>query len=696
MAERVPICSASRTVVMPSTTGLVTAVLDGHTLTSPTAYYSFDALSAWNYSPAPLSWLPITAPHGPTVSAIGQFLTNVIVPVMSADVSTIPAGTNVPHAMDWSNLNAPIPLLAYIEGDQCAYSTNCSVVYQDDYAPILAIPLQALNLDPAWSTCSPDELGVYDPPHALQATAAAANPTNTFTSVQTAFPITTIPPEPGPTASTILPTSIATSGGGTSKPGHGSGDTSDPRTGGGHASPGVGANANSDSGSSVVKGKGNAGSLNPSADPGAERGSGHDPGPSSDASGPDVDTSSARGSQGSDPRVGGAIGPGQAADESGTSPGNAIASVLGLHKLPESGVILHPGDTPETGGSEGSYNDGDELPGEFDSATSNSRPDSAIGQTSGSDIAAMFGDPMSVNEGSSSSSSDSQAGIDSFGAVEAHAFAYAGTQPIFVDPSRRDAIIVEGHTISPGDPAISIENTRISVAADGHMIMGTSVVTIPAATTHADAQSNDVSGSRARCATFTGINGAPITASEVAAGTIVAAGQTLSVGGPTIEVEGRTMSAASNGLIFIDGSHTSTSAFSEITAPPRLEAILTMADGSVVTAFEEPGRNGVVVVDGHTLSPGNVASIDGEILSDGPDGLVVLDGSNTSKVIFSTANGGDGDDVATSLGSSEGAKASASGSDVRLPATVLSLGASIVRLSGPLLFLWVFTIVIGI
>ncbi|KAK5695227.1 hypothetical protein LTR97_008733 [Elasticomyces elasticus] len=45
------------------------------------------------------------------------------------------------------------------------------------YAPLLAIPTEVRNLDPAWATCSGWYGGLFDPPKALQEVAAAATPT---------------------------------------------------------------------------------------------------------------------------------------------------------------------------------------------------------------------------------------------------------------------------------------------------------------------------------------------------------------------------------------------------------------------------------------------------------------------------------------------------------------------------------------
>ena len=425
--QRLPVCSASRSVIMPSETGLVTAVLDGHTLTSPTAYYSFDAVSAENYSPPAISWLPLTVPQSPTISALGPFLTNVIVPVMSADVSTIPAGTNVANAVDWSNFNAPVPLLPYIGGYQCGDLTDCRTVYEDDYAPMIAVPLQALNLDPAWSTCQPDELGVYDPPHALQAAPAEATPINTFTGKRTTFPITKAAPEPGPTTSTLQPTSIAaTEKGGITEPEHSAGDPSGSKNRGSDAFPSAGENTHHDLGSNAVTGEGKDGSLNSNTDPGAEKGSGRNPDPGFDTSKPGVGEmiASVMGSSGSNGRsrpnsgdtghafdlhsdpcldigASGLLRPnsddnpsphahsaskrtlGQAADAQDMSSGDVFASVLGLSKLFESDTASNLGKIPESGGSEGSDHDSDESPGKFDTATSNSGVNSDITEMAG-------------------------------------------------------------------------------------------------------------------------------------------------------------------------------------------------------------------------------------------------------------------------------------------------------------------------
>ena len=228
------------------------------------------------------------------------------------------------------------------------------------------------------------------------------------------------------------------------------------------------------------------------------------------------------------------------------------------------------------------------------------------------------------------------------------------------------------------------------------MVMGSSMIPIPAVTTFASARTGDQSEPRERGATFTSLNGNLVAASEVAASIIVAADQTLSIGGSAIEVDGETVSAISGGILFIDASHTSTLAFSETTAPPHPEALLTMADGSIVTAFEDPGSNEAVVVNGHTLSLGDVATIDGETPRDGPDGLVVLKSNKISEVIYSTAKDSDAKDISTGSKSSGATMASVSESDAYRTATVSSSGMKIESHPEKLLLLWVSIMMIGI
>ena len=73
-----------------------------------------------------------------------------------------------------------------------------------------------------------------------------------------------------------------------------------------------------------------------------------------------------------------------------------------------------------------------------------------------------------------------------------------------------------------------------------------------------------------------------------------------------------------------------------------------MADGHIITALEEQGRGGAVTIDGQTLLPGDVLTIDGEIFSLA-SGELVVDGKTES---WSTVTAVPSDSLLTSGGGS--------------------------------------------
>ncbi|KAI9711212.1 MAG: hypothetical protein M1820_002199 [Bogoriella megaspora] len=177
---------------MPTTPGVVTATFGIHTLTSPTVYYSFD-------------WVMTSPEDEYRNGSWPNRLLNQLLPINSSDVSTMYFADGVFHtnAMDWSNLYAPVPLMAYQQGDQCC--GGCSTIF-DDYLPRIAIPKQVSGLLPAWSTCKPGRYGVVDPPHVLQTTSAAATPM-AASDTRTILSTVMITPAPRLVPTLITPTS---------------------------------------------------------------------------------------------------------------------------------------------------------------------------------------------------------------------------------------------------------------------------------------------------------------------------------------------------------------------------------------------------------------------------------------------------------------------------------------------------------
>ncbi|KAK6400253.1 hypothetical protein LTR95_019328, partial [Oleoguttula sp. CCFEE 5521] len=95
-------------------------------------------------------------------------------------------------------------------GSDYAYKAPCGLIVDEWYKPILAVPPQIRQLDPAWANCALDLDGLYDPPKPLTAattvagpasgpTPEPASPGNSKTSEQ---PPETNKPSPAPPAPT--------------------------------------------------------------------------------------------------------------------------------------------------------------------------------------------------------------------------------------------------------------------------------------------------------------------------------------------------------------------------------------------------------------------------------------------------------------------------------------------------------------
>ncbi|KAK5736118.1 hypothetical protein LTR17_007640 [Elasticomyces elasticus] len=168
-----------------------TAIFDGVTLTSPIVYISYDTLYASNSC------------HG-----VGGTYKNTIIAVRPGDLSSLAyqplanwaigpgqwgnqelSYKYVNRPFDLNDLVEPVPDIVFNQLPFCQRelrgwkstgfnesSFTCSP-RDAPYAPLLAIPTEVRNLDPAWATCSGWYGGLFDPPKALQGVAAAATPT---------------------------------------------------------------------------------------------------------------------------------------------------------------------------------------------------------------------------------------------------------------------------------------------------------------------------------------------------------------------------------------------------------------------------------------------------------------------------------------------------------------------------------------
>ena len=195
-------------------TGPMTADTLGTTFTSPTVYISFDQLHASD-----------------SCSAIGPSFTDKIVAITNSDdlssiwgVSTRYGGFGALLSSSYSTapynytdlLSTPVPydiyarqpfcmttLVSHARGwfpnmieEESSSGFLCSTTMP--YAPILAIPPEVFDLDPAWRACDGDLQGAYDPPTALVA-AALALPTDPHAPK-------TVAASPSPTLASPTPT----------------------------------------------------------------------------------------------------------------------------------------------------------------------------------------------------------------------------------------------------------------------------------------------------------------------------------------------------------------------------------------------------------------------------------------------------------------------------------------------------------
>jgi hypothetical protein len=174
---------------------------------------------------------------------------------------------------------------------------------------------------------------------------------------------------------------------------------------------------------------------------------------------------------------------------------------------------------------------------------------------------------------------------------------------------------LDGQTLTPGGPAITVDGQTISLASAGLVEDGSTVPFDSQATSNEIVAPITASGS-----TYTAFE------DPSHPGTWIVDGTTLSAGGPAITFHGETISAASNGLI-VDGSSVPLT-----TQTPTVEdvAYFIDEDGVTHTVLATLGASTAVVDGSITLTlGGSGTTVDGESLSLASGGLVV-DGTTES------------------------------------------------------------------
>lgn len=157
-----------------SVPGQVTATAGGHTFTSGTAYISIGSVWAvdrcHNTKGTPVS-NAILAMSSESVLSL-RYSQNHFQLLMTTETQT-------GYPVSYADFNEPVPWSAWNGQAQCEYGGGyqCSIIYQGQYKPQLAIPPGIKKLNPEWEGCQMWYNGLWDPPLALQPADYIAKPT---------------------------------------------------------------------------------------------------------------------------------------------------------------------------------------------------------------------------------------------------------------------------------------------------------------------------------------------------------------------------------------------------------------------------------------------------------------------------------------------------------------------------------------
>lgn len=145
---------------------VITAIMEGLIITSPTVVLSYGAISA-------------TDDCGVNVGGVypGRLLTLHPNSVSSLYSNGGPDWHGSPSRFNFAHLNIPHPLSVQLK--QCWPTPVEYCVLEDaaPYNPILADPPEIIGLDPAWKSCGKPQFGTQDPPRILIPAQALVRPT---------------------------------------------------------------------------------------------------------------------------------------------------------------------------------------------------------------------------------------------------------------------------------------------------------------------------------------------------------------------------------------------------------------------------------------------------------------------------------------------------------------------------------------
>ncbi|KAK4555921.1 hypothetical protein LTR86_007141 [Recurvomyces mirabilis] len=465
----------------------------------------------------------------------------------------------------------------WVNGQQIKDTQPCDTIIDWAYYPLLVVPTQIREMDPAWATCAVALDGLYDPPKALTAQTTTDGPSGPA-GVQTttaASPASTVSNNP-PTATGLTTTTVA------------------PSTQPAQASSIV----NADPAASTAKSSQQAGS---SADPG------------NSSAGSSGDTAGA-----ANPGTG--VGSG-AAQRSGANLG-AAGSILSQALSAAANTALSQGSA--NSGAAASQGSGSNLGSSANSGAAASQgPGSDPGSGSGSSGASAPAlDPSTVSVGSSA-----------FTVVATQA---AGSSAVVVANGGATAILTAGQTTSIGGQAVSAGSTGGAVIGSG----SAAATVLPAASVGFGSSGTPSSGvviSVGSSSSLTAVQTVVTGSNGQATTQAIVGGSTITQGGAAATIDGQTISLGSNGVV-VGSSTQAISALRAVTASGAVVQVGTSSFTAVQSVIT--GNNGQpttqAVIDGTTITQGGAAAtINGQIVSLGSSGVVV--GGSTTQAISALA-----------------------------------------------------------
>ncbi|KAI7361363.1 hypothetical protein KC354_g8133 [Hortaea werneckii] len=656
----------------------VIAVVDNTTLTSPTVYISYAKLYASN-----------------SCSGIGRTIRNTIIPLSSsAELSSLAyhviddsigfrpghwvggSWKYVTKPFNYNDLQEPIPESIYNQMPACQIRSHAWVTAgvggnftcspHVAYAPLIAIPTQVFDIDPAWASCTGWYGGLYDPPKALQGATAVATP-------EVPTPVEATSASARSKATDSLPTQTLSAGAADPAGSSGAG-SSDPT-----ASSDKSSEDRSQAATATSKASGIASSAEeslPNSDP--ETTAKHDPpvdatqtgtpGASQDTAdsltqltfgsqslgksgsyqaqptkSDDTDlTSQATGSSSNEaPQTRAASTP------STTNALSILQSALSSATASEDPEIVTSSLSTEPS-VVNSHVDGNDAAGLGSTVIQDREPYVTIVtqdvNATPSDIHVTgYVTESSASEGPTTAGHQQET-VLTIGSLEVTASANSG-----------GAVLQNGEetaTLSAEAAEVTFAGEAVSLDLQGQLAVGSSTYAVPPQ-------------DPASAATAISIDGQIYYPNAVSGKTnaFEVAGNTLSVGGPAKTLDnGHVFSAAIGGLL-ID-STSSIPIAQGATAAPSTQSIPTLVTigGSEFTASGVSGRPSEIVIESHILSAGGLAAtINGHTTRQASDGAIVADGT-TLKMPSKTLDGAStkGTDASTLRGSSPSTAATAS------------------------------------